>query len=188
MSDPIFDAACMTRRIIVNQCGEGQDEQSGFICDFCGNVISRNPEDVTVIGGGDLHAKCAQRYVEKHRSPAHEFRPLCSKCGEVASTFQLFNEFGKWRLVFEGSCAGTGSSGDEITDELARAIIAGFTEPYTEEGIRSVGFYDSGGYCFDCRKFYCSTHWHISTTGGGNCPKGHFKSLDPLWSPDFDDI
>ena len=117
-------------------------------------------------------------------SPTHEFRPLCSKCGEVASTFLLFNESGKWRLVFEGSCAGNGSSGDEITDEVAQSIVAGFTQPYTKQGVRAVGFYDDGGFCLECGEFYCSTHWSISTTGGGSCPKGHFKSLDPLWSPD----
>jgi len=135
-----------------------------------------------------LTKKAADVHVKTNKSPTHEFRPLCSKCGEVASTFRLFNELGKWRLVFEGSCAGNGSSGDEITNELARAIITGFTEPYSEQGIRSAGFFDDGGYCLECCKFYCSTHWHISTTGGGTCPKGHFKSLDPHWSPDFDDI
>ena len=122
--------------------------------------------------------------VETDNSPTHEFRPLCSKCGEVASTFQLFNEFDKWRLVYEGSCCGNGSGGDEIAYENVRAIINGLTQPYTTQGIRSVGFYDDGGFCLECEQFYCSKHWHISTTGGGTCPNGHFKSLDPHWSPE----
>ena len=120
-----------------------------------------------------------------NKKPTHEFRPACAMCGGVASTIQLFNESGKWRLVYEGSDAGTGGPpGVEITPEAAQAIITGFTKPYTVKGIRAANFYDDGGYCLECRHFYCPTHWNISTTGGGTCPKGHFKSLDPLWSPD----
>jgi len=121
--------------------------------------------------------------VDNHR-PTHEFRPLCSKCDKAASTIQLFNESGKWRLVYAGSDAGNGPNGDEITPEVARAIITGFTQPYTKQSVQAAGFYDDGGYCLKCQQFYCSRHWRISTTGGGSCPKGHFKSLDPLWSPD----
>lgn len=167
----------------------------GLLCDACGNVVDQDAAVWAADSDHDgtnapYHPKCVPSHgrPSEKKIPTHEFRPLCSKCGEVASTFQLFNEFGKWRLVFEGSCAGNGSSGDEITYEHALAIIAGFTEPYSEQGIRSAGFFDDGGYCLECCKFYCSKHWHISTTGGGACPKGHFKSLDPLWSPEDDDI
>jgi len=119
-----------------------------------------------------------------NKKPTHEFRPACAMCGGVASTIQLFNESGKWRLVYEGSDAGSGGPpGDEITPEAAQAIIKGFAKPYTTEGIRAADFYDDGGFCLECRHFYCPTHWNISTTGGGTCPKGHFKSLDPHWSP-----
>jgi hypothetical protein len=167
----------------------------GLLCDACGKVID---QDAAVWATDSdhkgiyapYHPECVpsdERPSDK-KTPTHEFQPLCSKCGEVASTFQLFNELGKWRLVFEGSAAGTGSSGDEIADERARAIIAGFSEPYSPQHIRAAGFFDDGGYCLKCCKFYCSKHWHISTTGGGTCPKGHSKILDPHWWPEDDDI
>ena len=135
---------------------------------------------------GRIFPNAAENALE-NKSPTYEFRPLCSKCGEVASTIQLFNEFDKWRLVYEGPDGGNGS-GDEIAHESARAIINGFTEPYTAQGIRAADFFDDGGFCLECGQFYCYSHWGISTTGGGGCPKGHFKGLDPHWSPDLDDI
>ena len=119
----------------------------------------------------------------ENKSPTHEFRPLCSTCGEVASTIQLFKEMGKWQLVYDGP-GGSNGFGDEIEHERARATIAGFTKPYTVQGIRAADFFDDGGFCLKCSQFYCETHWGISTTGGGRCPKGHFKGLDPHWSPD----
>lgn len=118
------------------------------------------------------------------KGPKHEFRPLCAKCGEVASTIQLFNEFDKWQLVYDGPDCGSGPSGVEIAHERVRAIIAGFTKPYTKLRIRAASFFDDGGFCLECSQFYCFSHWNISTTGGGSCPEGHFKSLDPHWSPD----
>ena len=121
--------------------------------------------------------------MKTNKSPTHEFRPLCSKCGEVASTIQLFKESGKWQVVYDGP-GGSSGSGVEIADESARAIVTGFTKPYSVEGIRAADFFDDGGFCLECSQFYCSSHWGISTTGGGRCPMGHFKSLDPHWSPD----
>lgn len=123
----------------------------------------------------------------ENMSPTYEFRPLCLKCGEVASTIQLFKESGKWQLVYDGPGGGN-ASGDEISDECARAIITGFAEPYTVQGIRAADFFDDGGFCLECSQFYCSTHWRGSAWGGGTCPKGHFKGLDPHWSPDLEDI
>ncbi len=117
-------------------------------------------------------------------NPQHEFRPRCAKCAAPAATIQLFNEAGKWRLIYRGPDSGNGS-GDDITPEEARAIIAGFSEPYVKERIRAADFYDDGGFCLECGQFYCPTHWNISATGGGKCPIGHFKSLDPHWSPEF---
>jgi hypothetical protein len=146
-------------------------ERSGFY------DLMDNHGDVSTKQAADVHMKT-------NKGPTYEFQPLCSKCGKVASTIQLFNDSGKWRLVYEGSDAGSGPSGDEITPEAARAMITGFTQPYTKQGVRAAGFYDDGGFCLECRQFYCPTHWNISTTGGGTCPKGHFKSLDPHWSPD----
>lgn len=116
-----------------------------------------------------------------------EFRPLCSKCGEVASTVQLCKKSGNWQLVYDGP-GGSSGSGVEIGHRLAHAIMAGFTKPYTVQGILAAGFFDNGGFCLECSQFYCSTHWHISGSGNGRCPRGHFKGLDPHWSPDLDDI
>jgi hypothetical protein len=162
-------------------------DSRGWFCPSCDKII-RSGEEVRLPDGNFAHPKCADELEPEKAVPTHELRPLCAKCGEVASTFLLFNELGKWRLVFEGSAAGNGSSGDEITAERARAIIAGFTEPYLPQRVRAAGFFDDGGYCLECCQFYCSRHWHISTTGGGTCPEGHFKSLDPHWSPDPDDF
>lgn len=158
----------------------------GWFCSVCDKII-HDGEEVRLPDGSFAHPKCADELIVEKEEPKHEFRPLCSKCGEVASTFQLFLEFGQWRLVFEGLVAGNGSRGDEISQEGAQAIIAGFAEPYESQRIRAAGFFDDGGYCLECCQFYCSRHWHVSTTGGGTCPNGHFKSLDPHWSPDWDD-
>src|SRR5665647_504280 len=100
--------------------------------------------------------------------PQYEFMPRCSKCGAVASTIQLFSVSGKWRLIYQGSDSGNGS-GNDVTPDESSAIIAGFTEPYLSEKIKAAGFYDDGGFCLKCSKFYCPTHWNISTTGGGWC-------------------
>jgi hypothetical protein len=113
----------------------------------------------------------------------HEFRPLCATCRAEASTIQLFEDSGKWRLIYSGP-GGSSGSGVDLAPERARAIVAGFTEPYVSANIRAAGFYDDGGFCLQCSRFYCFEHWHPSSTGGGKCPEGHFKSLDPHWSPD----
>ena len=123
-------------------------------------------------------------YLENSNTvPKYEFLPYCSKCGTVASTIQLFSDSGKWYLIYHGTDSESGRGNDITTDE-SNAIIAGFMEPYIGEMIGAAGFYDDGGFCLKCCKFYCPTHWNISTTGGGVCPEGHFKSLDPHWSPD----
>jgi len=51
--------------------------------------------------------------------------------------------------------------------------------------VRIAEFYDDAGICADCRKPYCATHWGVSLSGYGRCPRGHGKSLDPHWSPDY---
>jgi hypothetical protein len=86
-------------------------------------------------------------------------------------------------MKYKGA-GGENGSGDLITAERAQNILTAFAEPYAPDRIRAAGFYDDGGYCLDCQQFYCPTHWNITSTGGGRCPKGHFKSLDPPWSPE----
>ena len=120
-------------------------------------------------------------------APKHKFCPACTVCGAPASTIELFAADAVWRLVYHGLVSGTGPNGSEIGPDIASAIISGFTEPYHAEKIRAADFYDDGGFCLHCGKFYCFKHWNASATGGGTCPKGHSKSLDPHWQPDFDD-
>lgn len=109
--------------------------------------------------------------------------PVCHKCGRPATTVELLHEVGSVRLRYEGLCAGNGQ-GDLVSEKRADAIRVAFTPPYAVERIRLAGLYDDGGFCRECLKFYCFKHWHVSSTGGGRCPKRHFKSLDPHWSPD----
>lgn len=73
--------------------------------------------------------------------------------------------------------------GDAISPERAELLKNAFSEPYNKNEIR-VLFYDMAGYCVSCHDFYCSQHWNATSTGGGTCPEGHWKSLDPLWSPE----
>lgn len=120
-------------------------------------------------------------------APKHDFRPACADCGKAAARIRLFNDDGSWRLVYEGVDSGTGSGGMDIGPDRASAIVSGFAEPYSKDKIRKADFYDDGGFCIECGRFYCRTHWNVSATGGGRCPNGHFKSLDPHWSPDSDD-
>jgi hypothetical protein len=74
--------------------------------------------------------------------------------------------------------------GDPISKEKAEIIIAAFSEPFKKSKIKTAEFYDDAGFCSECEQFYCCRHWNLSSTGGGKCPNGHFKSLDPHWSPE----
>ncbi|HUS23013.1 MAG TPA: N-formylglutamate amidohydrolase [Aeromicrobium sp.] len=137
------------------------------------------------------------------------FRPPCTECGAVASSIELvpvgelpvdwddldrdtkhmtwqFYRVDSWQLVFVGIMSGNGV-GDGISTEEAARIAEAFREPFEFDRIRTADFYDDAGFCGDCRAFYCYVHWNVSSTGGGTCPRGHFKSLDPHWSPDWDD-
>ena len=109
--------------------------------------------------------------------------PRCALCGRLAAEIEISEVSGSWRLRYSGP-GGSNGSGDKISAERVQAIQAAFSEPYDNEKIKAAGFYDSAGFCVTCGKFYCSTHWNISSTGGGRCPEGHFKSLDPHWSPE----
>jgi len=93
-----------------------------------------------------------------------------------------------WYLRFMGVAGAGNGRGDRISGERAQAIRAALSPPYDTARIQAAGFYDDFGYCTSCGKFYCSTHWQVSTTGAGSCPAGHFKSLDPHWHPDWDDL
>jgi hypothetical protein len=74
--------------------------------------------------------------------------------------------------------------GDPIGPKEAERISEAFTLPYSYARIRLARLYDDAAFCDSCNEAYCYNHWNVSDTGGGRCPKGHWKSLDPHWSPD----
>ena len=112
-----------------------------------------------------------------------DLSPVCSKCGKPATIIKLVHEANGVCFRYEGICGGNGG-GAPISGARADAIRMAFTVPYAIERIKLADLYDDGGFCRECLKFYCFSHWRVSTTGGGQCPKGHSKSLDPHWSPD----
>jgi hypothetical protein len=112
-----------------------------------------------------------------------DLSPPCSMCGRPATIIKLVHEVGGVRFRYEGICGGNGG-GDLISAVKADAIRTAFTAPYAVERIQRADLYDDGGFCRECLKFYCFKHWHVFTTGGGQCPKCHFQRLDPHWSPD----
>jgi hypothetical protein len=101
----------------------------------------------------------------------------------LAAEIEVSEASGSWLLKYSGP-GGSNGSGDRISSETAEAIRSAFTPPYELTKIKAAGFYDDAGFCATCGKFYCPTHWNVSSTGGGRCPAGHFKSLDPHWSPE----
>lgn len=108
----------------------------------------------------------------------------CVECGAAATRVQLLWDGGGWRFVYSGIEGGNGD-GQQVSEERARDIAIAFAEPLEYARVHEAGLYDDAGFCQGCGAPYCSSHWNISTSGGGHCPKGHFKSLDPHWSPDF---
>jgi len=123
------------------------------------------------------------RRIIQSMSTGDSLSPRCSVCERLAAKIEVLEVSGSWLLRYSGP-GGSNGSGDRISAERARVIRDAFAEPYEPTRIRAAGFYDDAGFCLDCGKFYCPTHWDISSTGGGFCPAGHFKSLDPHWSPE----
>jgi hypothetical protein len=132
-------------------------------------------------------------------------QPGCKECGQRCSSIEVLapgeipaewaswpeprrDAFTKYRaagshyLIYEGPGGSNGWVGDKISPERAAALLAAIADP-TPETLRATGLYDRAGMCDKCAEFYCPTHWSISATGYGVCPRGHGKSLDPHWSP-----
>ena len=109
--------------------------------------------------------------------------PRCALCTNLSAEIEITGDSGSQMLKYSGP-GGSNGSGDLISGERADAIRAAFAPPYELDKIKAAGFYDEAGFCAGCSKFYCYTHWNSSSTGGGRCPVGHFKSLDPHWSPE----
>ncbi|MBI6118775.1 hypothetical protein [Salegentibacter maritimus] len=132
----------------------------------------------------------------------------CSKCGNTAAKIEIvepnaypkdavnwnikdyelyekYRDFSLNYLLYTGPGGSNGYIGDPIDLNRKKAIIDAFTKPYNSIKIRQQ-FYDMAGFCTMCNKFYCSKHWHTTTSEYGKCPEGHHKSLDPHWSPDIE--
>lgn len=142
---------------------------------------------------GGVDAEGTEPAARRHRrseAPARtlSLAPPCSECGLPAGTVVLTEHADGWHLRFQGVAGSGNGTGDRIPDEKAQAILDALSPPHEPAKIQAAGFYDDFGFCTTCAKFYCSTHWNISDTGGGTCPAGHFKSLDPHWQPDWDEL
>jgi len=117
-------------------------------------------------------------------SPDETFADL-HRDGQAAwEGVELRRRPGMWHFLYRGIVAGN-ASGDPV--DLARAvrITKAFTLPYSSLRIRQADLYDDAGFCGSCGNAYCFDHWNVSRSGAsGSCPQGHWKSLDPNWSPD----
>lgn len=131
---------------------------------------------------------------------------ICSKCNSQAAKIEIvepnaypqdssewsrdklerykrFRDFESYYLVYSGPGGSNGQIGNRINSKKVLSLINTFTKLYDIDKIRD-HFYDLAGFCVDCIKFYCEEHWNISYSGSGICPEGHFRSMDPHWSPD----
>lgn len=87
---------------------------------------------------------------------------------------------GKWWWIYSGPGGGNGL-GDAVSPESGRRFAEAFGEPVSYHKVATLGLHDVAGFCRQCEKPYCLFHWNMSA---GLCPHGHWKSLDPHWSPD----
>jgi len=88
-------------------------------------------------------------------------------------------------MIYDGPGGSSGDGGVPITAARRDALAAAFKQPYDHARIKAAGLeFDEAGFCAPCGCFYCSTHWHVDDIGAGTCPQGHFKSIDPHWSPE----
>lgn len=128
-----------------------------------------------------------------NEKPVWEATPPCAICGQGSAHIRLLEDKERaqqspppLRLTYSGP-GGSSGSGILVSPDRAQRIMAGFSPPYVASRIRAADFYDDAGYCLECSAFYCVAHWNVTPSGGGHCPQGHFKSLDPHWSPAWDD-
>jgi hypothetical protein len=133
-------------------------------------------------------------------------RPPCALCGAESSSVELvppgdlpagwpewdeatrsmylkYHDDTRWRFIFTGVVAGNGM-GDDVSVETAGRYAAAFRAPLEFDRVHSAGLYDDAGFCGSCKLAYCHRHWSAGDSAG-RCPRGHVKSLDPHWHPDF---
>ena len=131
--------------------------------------------------------------------------PLCAVCGSQTSYVELvppgdypaswetwgdqlqgsytnYHRPDRWRFLFRGIEAGNGIGDDISAHEAARLSLA-FEQPLEFDRVHAAGLYDDAGFCASCRVAFCRRHWSVGD-GAGQCPQGHFRSLDPHWYPD----
>lgn len=90
---------------------------------------------------------------------------------------------GQWWHIYSGP-GGSNGYGNAVSPEEGRRTAEVFREPVGYDDVAAAGLHDMAGFCRQCRQPYCPTHWHVSGSGYGRCPRGHGQSLDPHWSPD----
>jgi len=135
--------------------------------------------------------------------PSLLFAPPCSVCGKRAVLIEIIppgelphdwdewspglqeaflegSRRGKYTYRFRGVMGGNGL-GDLVSESKARHIMKPLVPVFRFDEVHR-RYFDDLGYCEKCGAFYCYTHWSPSSSGGGVCPKGHGKLLDPLWS------
>ena len=150
--------------------------------------------------------KTLKRYLDG-KNETFIFENQCEKCGRIASKIEITPPFnlpsvwniytpenrvlystcwdsGLYRGIYKGTAAGSGDFGYEIEEKIAKNAIKAFsTKPYRYELIKKAGFFDDGGYCGECEKFYCYTCWTENMPWPhsgccGICPNAHNKVLD----------
>lgn len=109
--------------------------------------------------------------------------PLCALCGRPAALVEIIETSESCFLRYSGP-GGSNGTGDPISAQRASAVREALTPPYGPVKFKAAGFWDDAGFCAECCKFYCPTHWSVSSSGAGRCVQGHFKSLDPHWHPE----
>lgn len=88
----------------------------------------------------------------------------------------------RWRFIYRGIESGNGW-GDDIEEDEAARLSHAFTQPLTFERVHTAGLFDDAGFCQGCAVPYCFDHWNDPARAAGTCPNGHWRSLDPHWSP-----
>jgi hypothetical protein len=103
----------------------------------------------------------------------------------VQGVYRQFHDPKPWRLIYNGVEAGNGL-GDDIDSGRAQVVRVAFAAPLAFTTVHTAGLYDDAGFCAACEKAYCFSHWNRARAVAGTCPQGHWKSLDPHWTPGVD--
>lgn len=114
-------------------------------------------------------------------------RTRCAACARTAAEARLRTGADGAVLVYQGVVSATGPGGTPITKARARAVVRAFNRPFRTANFEAAELHDHAGVCGPCGEPYCWAHWGQPIGGGGRCPKGHFQSLDPHFSPDWNE-